>query len=213
MLRVNVGCGASPTAGWVNLDSSPTVLLGALPLVPGALEKVGLLGLEQVRFARKAREGGVRYGVATRLPLADGAVEVLYSSHMFEHLSLPDAGRFLAEARRVLVPGGILRLVVPDLRRLARGYLESGDADRFMQATNLSAPPAQRLLSRVGRLLLGGHHHAWMYDAQSLCARVAAAGFSEVAAVPAGQTRIEAPGPLDLREREDESIYVEATRR
>lgn len=212
MLRVNVGCGASPTAGWVNLDSSPSVLLGALPLLPGALARLGLLGEEQVRFARSARESGVRYGVATRLPLAGGSVEVLYSSHMFEHLPLPDAARFLGEALRVLAPGGTLRLVVPDLRRLARGYLETGDADRFMEATNLAAPPAPRLLSKVARLALGGHQHAWMYDAASLCKSVTAAGFSDAAALPAGRTRIEHPEPLDLHEREDESIYVEATR-
>jgi SAM-dependent methyltransferase len=63
------------------------------------------------------------------LPFADGSARVLFASHMLEHLYYPDeALRFLAECRRVLRPGGRLRLVVPDLERYVRAYAEHDDA-------------------------------------------------------------------------------------
>ena len=48
---------------------------------------------------------------------------MLYSSHFLEHLRDPEARSFLRECMRVLKPGGILRLVVPNLEDIARDYL------------------------------------------------------------------------------------------
>lgn len=63
------------------------------------------------------------------LPFADGSARLLFASHMLEHLYYPDeALRFLAECRRVLGPGGRLRLVVPDVELYVRAYAEHDDA-------------------------------------------------------------------------------------
>ena len=51
-----------------------------------------------------------------------------------------------------------------------------------------------------------------MYDAASLVRAVEQAGFRDASAVPPGTTRIFEPGALDLREREGESVFVEAVR-
>lgn len=61
------------------------------------------------------------------IPFADASFDGVYSSHFLEHLPRRLAPRFLAECRRVLVPGGVLRLVVPDLEQLARQYLAALD--------------------------------------------------------------------------------------
>jgi len=53
---------------------------------------------------------------ARRLPLPNAAADVLYSSHMLEHLDRDEASTFLKEARRILRCGGIIRIAVPDLR-------------------------------------------------------------------------------------------------
>ena len=52
-----------------------------------------------------------------------------------------------------------------------------------------------------------------MYDEGSLCALLKDAGFVEARALPPGQTTIANPGALNLREREEESLYVEAEKR
>jgi SAM-dependent methyltransferase len=209
--RVNVGCGAPPTPGWDNLDNSLTVRLAALGPLPTLLQRLRFISSEHLAFARTARAAPIKVAPATRLPYPDDSVEVVYSSHMIEHLDRTDATRFVTEAFRVLRRGGALRLVAPDLRMLVDEYTATGDADRFVAATRLAMPRPRGWRARLNyRLSLD--RHAWMYDATTLLGLVEAAGFVDAAAIEPGTTRIADPGPLNLREREGESIYVEATK-
>jgi len=208
--RANVGCGSTPTPGWMNLDNSLTVRLAQLPFIEPVLSAV--LSAERLRFIRAIREGGVRWATATKLPLPDESLEVLYSSHMLEHLDRSLAQGFLREAWRVLEPRGVLRLAVPDLESLAQDYVETGDADRFVAATLLATAPAASVRERLKAVLIGHRGHAWMYDGPSLSNLVREIGFVDVRVVKHGETRIIEPGSLNLHERADESVYVEATR-
>lgn len=96
-LLVNVGCGAVAHASWSNFDVVPQ--------------------LAHVQ-ALDVRRG---------LPLVDGVAAAVYSSHVLEHLTDSEARPFLAEMRRVLEPGGVIRLVVPDLEVICRNYLHQLD--------------------------------------------------------------------------------------
>ena len=58
------------------------------------------------------------------LPFPDNSFDVVYHSHVLEHFSRADSLRFLRECYRVCRPGGVIRVVVPDLERIARLYLE-----------------------------------------------------------------------------------------
>jgi SAM-dependent methyltransferase len=59
------------------------------------------------------------------IPYRDGIFDVVYHSHLLEHLSKRDGSRFLRECFRVLRPGGVIRVAVPDLEQIARLYLEA----------------------------------------------------------------------------------------
>jgi SAM-dependent methyltransferase len=59
-----------------------------------------------------------------RLPFKEGQFDAVYHSHVLEHLPHSQALPFLRECHRVLAPGGILRVVVPDLEMIARLYLK-----------------------------------------------------------------------------------------
>jgi predicted SAM-dependent methyltransferase len=56
--------------------------------------------------------------------VADETVELVYACHVLEHFGRNDISRVLAEWRRVLKPGGILRLAVPDFPAWAELYLQ-----------------------------------------------------------------------------------------
>jgi predicted SAM-dependent methyltransferase len=102
---VNLGCGTCFHSDWVNLD-----------------------------FVSQSPDV-IQHDLRTRLPLHDGSCAVVYHSHFLEHLPHAFAPLFLQECYRVLVPGGVLRVVVPDLETIARLYLKNlegalaGDAE------------------------------------------------------------------------------------
>ncbi len=211
IMRVNVGCGQTPTEGWRNFDNSLSLRLAKIPFLPALLHKARILEAPQYQFIHFARSNRIEYGdVAKRLPLSDGSVDVLYSSHMLEHLDREEASLFLKEARRVLCPGGIIRLAVPDIHKHVQQYIESGNADAFIADTLLCHPRPRTIVQRLRILLVGTRHHQWMYDGASLRRLLLAHGVVKAEIMRAGETKVQAPEPLDLQERFSESVYVEA---
>jgi SAM-dependent methyltransferase len=94
---LNLGCGARFHAAWTNVDLHP-------------------------------QSPGVRRHDVTRpLPFDDAMFDAVYHSHVLEHLPRDRAPALLAECRRVLRPGGVLRVAVPDLEQIARLYLDALD--------------------------------------------------------------------------------------
>jgi predicted SAM-dependent methyltransferase len=211
--RLNLGCGQSPSPGWLNYDNSPTVWLAKSPLLTRMLRRARLIDAGSFEFASFCRVNEVRYAnAARRIPHAPGTVDAIYSSHMIEHLVRDDAWAFLLECHRVLRPGGRLRLVVPDLHALVHEYLRRGNADNFLGQMQFETDLPAGVFAKLRWLLFGNRGHHWMYDARSLGALASEAGFAKVEMMEPGQTRIAEPAGLDLREREIESIYLEAVR-
>lgn len=211
--RVNLGCGHSPTPGWCNYDNSFSVRLAKYPLLVLALEKLRLLTEGQKSFISYARNSNIIWADATKhIPLPDNCVEALYTSHMVEHLDRNEVILFLREARRLLAPHGVLRIGVPDLRKLVSQYVTEGDADSFLEATLLTREMPKTILGRLQYLAIGDRHHLWMYDGPSMIRLLSTTGFKEPRILEPGLTTIPNPGELNLYERAEESVYVEAYR-
>jgi predicted SAM-dependent methyltransferase len=79
-----------------------------------------------VRFARLPYPDGatmVVRDIRKPLPFDSGVFDAVYANHVLEHLTPSEAEELTAELHRVLKPGAIARVVVPDLERAARNYL------------------------------------------------------------------------------------------
>ena len=212
-MRVNIGCGQTPTQGWRNFDNSLSLRLAEIPLLPALLHNIGILESTQYRFVEFARKNSIEFADASkRLPIPSGSVQALYSCHMLEHLDKNGADRFLEEAFRVLRPAGIIRLAVPDIKKLIDRFCESSDADQFIASTHLCIPRPRSFAQRLRFLLIGPRHHHWMYDGASLTKLLTSHGFINPVVLPAGRSKIVSHEPLDLYERASESVYVEAER-
>jgi predicted SAM-dependent methyltransferase len=210
-LRINVGCGQTPTPNWRNFDNSLSLRLSRIPFLPELLVKFKLMNSYQYQLANCARKYNIEYGDVTKcLPLQDGSVDVIYCSHMIEHLDRNEVASFLKEAFRILRHGGRIRIVVPDLMKQIEEYKKSGDADVLIESTHLCELRPRSLLQRLRILLVGTRNHQWMYDGNSLSRLLQTHGFVKTEVMPAGQTKILAHEPLDLQERVAESVYVEA---
>jgi SAM-dependent methyltransferase len=212
-IRINVGCGASPTPGWLNFDNSLSVRVARWSGVSTALTWLPVMGTASAGLVAQAQRGDIRFANATaHIPCASGSAGAVYSSHMIEHLDQAEARGFLAEVRRVLRPGGVVRLAAPDLSRLVHAYVASGDADEFVASTHMGLARPAGLRAWAKWVLVGPRHHLWMYDGDSLLRLLREAGFEDAAVMPPGSTRISEPGQLDLAERSAESVYAEAVR-
>jgi len=110
-------------------------------------------------------------GPVDRLPfVADESVELIYACHLLEHFGRKEYLGVLAEWRRVLRPGGVLRLAVPDFEACARLYVEG----RLPQGLPL-----------ITGLLMGGQRdqydfHKMVFDRASLTEALLGLGFSSV---------------------------------
>ncbi len=150
--------------------------------------------------------GVIRQDLNEPLPFPDYTFDAVYHSHVLEHFPREDAPRLIAECHRVLKPGGVLRVVVPDLEEILRRYRRAvaaldgarsaaAEADHesstemlFEQMVRGEAAGTrlQRPLVRiVERVLRGdaariGELHRWMYDRHSLSRLLARAGFRDV---------------------------------
>lgn len=109
-----------------------------------------------------------------------------------------------------LSPGGIVRIAVLDIKIYIAEYNNTGDADTFLGKTFLCTPELTSFVQKLKLLLVGARNHQWMYDGKSLSNLLQKHGFVSIEIMPVEETTISNPGPLNLRERNWESLYVEA---
>ena len=97
--------------------------------------------------------------IAESLPIPNETYSAVYCSHVLEHLSRGTAPRFLGEILRILKPGGVVRLVVPDLGEIARLYVEnlSAAASGNPQACFRHEWLTLELLDQMARQFSGGY--------------------------------------------------------
>ena len=201
MLYVQYGCAFSAPSGWVNFDSSPTVRLARLPVVGRAYAK------RRAPFPPTVRHGDVVAG----LPVEAGSCRGVYASHVLEHLSLDDCRAALRETLRILGPGGIFRLVVPDLQVHAERYVselgtgDAGAAIRFLDETGLGLRARPRGLPGLASQVFGNSTHRWMWDELALRAELDQAGFTSIRRARLG----DCPDPM-FQVAEDPARFVDA---
>lgn len=209
--RVNFGCGMTPTKGWLNFDNSFSIKLASYISIVNLMFKFGVISQKNYEYIKFCRLNDIYWAdVRKGIPLPDNSVDVVYTSHMIEHLDNREVDLFLKEVRRLLIKGGVLRIVVPDFRKLVQSYLKNQDADKFMVASGMAVSNPSSLFGRLKLCFFGLRHHLWMYDSRSLSKLLETHDFDRVLVMRPGQTSIKDPGSLDLSERFGQSLYIEA---
>jgi SAM-dependent methyltransferase len=134
------------------------------------------------------------------LPFPDGVAEAVFLEHVLEHFPLAQVLEILAEARRLLAPGGIVRVGVPDFGRYAESY--AGDRT-FIERERPGRPTALLAVGEVAQ----SHGHRSVWDAETLELVLADAGFEDVRRRAFGDSDLD-PAP-DSAHRESETLYAE----
>jgi predicted SAM-dependent methyltransferase len=155
----------------------------------------------------------VRWDCRTSVPVADGACRGIRIEHFLEHLDPRDEVPFLLrDCHRALAPGGVLRIVVPDVARFMAAYL-ARDKSGF-DALAVADPFPDDLptaLDIVNHAFHQWHEHRWGYDVENLTWLLERAGFSEIVRSAYGASRLPALG-RDRDEHAAYSLYVECVK-
>jgi len=198
---VNIGCGLSIARGWINIDNSPNARLAKYPSLRWMLWKVGALSDSHYRV--EWPDSILIHDVRKELPFAASSIDYVYTSHFLEHNSPDDARKIVSNVLKVLKPGGVLRVVVPDLARGARRYLDALQ----MNPSDPKAAPDFLDWMQLGRPGVRDPH-LWMYDAPSLSSILVDSGFINVTVCDYKKGRV--PDCDILDNRPEDSLHVEA---
>ena len=151
-IHANIACGPRPLGGFLNLDLHH--------LAPDV----------------------IRWDCRWDLPFADGSVAGARVEHFVEHLEArEELPAFLKACWRVLKPGGVLRVIVPDAERYLQAYCRS-DLSGFRELAVPVPFPADlpTRMDVVNHVFHQFHEHRWGYDFETLAHRLHACGFGGV---------------------------------
>lgn len=176
--RLNWGCGGHPEPGWVNSDLKDDH--------PG------------IDVPCDIRDG---------LPLEDSSFDYVVSIHALPELPMTDLVGALRELRRVLKPGGVLRLGLPDLDRGIKAYLEN-DRDYFLIPDEDAATIGGKFVTQL--LWYGWSRTLFTLDFTEELLRQAE--YHEIVACSYRETKSRFPEIVELDSRERESFFVEAVK-
>jgi SAM-dependent methyltransferase len=240
MLILNLGCGTRTAThpDVINVDWSLNIRIKKSRLLHLAVSPL----LDARRRSRLDQMAGklLAHDLSKGIPFESDSVDMIYHSHVLEHLDRPVARQFLVETRRVLKPGGICRIVVPDFEFVCRAYIQhvdrckrepheaasheefvEGVLEQSVRREAAGASNRKGLARLVEQIVLGdarrrGETHQWMYDSISLPHILKTVGYGDVTVETWASSRI--PGwheiGLDSNvqggEYTPDSLYVEA---
>lgn len=184
-VSLNVGSGGRGRPDWINLDASP--------------HHADLYCTHDLRRP---------------LPLADDSAVRILAEHVIEHIDFhDDVPRVFAEFHRVLAPGGVARIIVPDAARFMRAYVED-DAALW---TGLGFP-AGRLpddmndpIELVNHVFHQGGEHCFGWDFAALERALRRAGFTRVERQSFGRS-LDPQLAIDQPNHAPYSLYVDAVK-
>jgi len=175
--RLNWGCGTHTAEGWLNSDQKTHPKIN-LPC-------------------------DIRHG----LPLENDSIDYAVSIHALPEVPYDGLIPVLQELRRVIKPGGVLRLCLPDLLKGVDAY-RRGDKDYFLVPDHDAASLGAKLITQ---LIWYGYSRT-LFTKEFIEELLIKAGYRNVVHCRYQETASPYADIVVLDNREKESLYVEATK-
>jgi predicted SAM-dependent methyltransferase len=178
-LYLHLGCGQIHLPNWINIDI--------------------------VNTAAVDLKWNLKYG----FPFDDNSIDLIYSEHFLEHLTLDDGISLLRNSYKVLKTGGIIRIAMPDLEVLVDNYLHLWQTDNWKKdlAFDRTGNETACELFNIG---MRSWEHKYIYDFNDMKKRLENAGFGGIKRVSWGKSdHLELN---NLETRDETHLIVEATK-
>jgi len=130
----------------------------------------------------------------------------VYSSHTIEHLKPNDSLNLLKEIYRILLWGGIVRIVVPDIEKYCKFYLKK----KFLYTNNFRSNYKKGYIAMWN--VFQNNHHLSCYDHECLEMFLKKAGFKNIKKLKYGLSQNKFLSRMDKFSRSWNSLYIEGTK-
>jgi predicted SAM-dependent methyltransferase len=182
-IMLNVGCGTDYKKGWVNVDNNSDNNIKNLDL---------------------------NWDLRNPLPYDDNSVDYIFNEHLVEHLEVDEARTVIKDLMRVLKPGGVLRIAMPNLEEVV---------DQYKKLPISKDPTIKRfkltyIKTRAERINIAFREwgHKWLYDPEELRRRLKEAGCKDKNIVRCKVGKSKHPALRNLEIREESSLIMEVTK-
>ena len=170
--KLNLGCGPNPKLGWINIDL----------------------------FDSRA---DLQLDLREKWPFVDASISHIYSEHVFEHFELHEqVSHILSEAHRVLLPGGLFDVGVPDSEWPLRAYGDPG-SPYWPFSKTVHPEWCETQLDHINYHFRQGTEHKYAWDCETLARTLRKFGFTDA-------VRREFDPTLDAESRKTGSLYMKA---
>ena len=209
---LNIGCWVDAPKEWENVDASPYVKISKIPIF-------GPLIISAVSAPKLP--SSVKYGDLLKgLNIKPESCELVFASHVLEHLSLSDFHIALNNIYSYLQPGGIFRAIVPDLEQYIGKYKEHRSehalatkaAHKFMQDSGIGQTESRKDIQQRLREVFSNSRHQWMWDEPSLSDALIQHGFKNIQRCNYGDWSDPRFGLVENKGRHWDAICLEATK-
>jgi predicted SAM-dependent methyltransferase len=184
-VSLNLGSGGRGLPGWINLDARPG---------HGDLY--------------------VAFDVRRRLPLRDGQVKRILAEHVIEHLDFrDDVPNVFRDFYRVLQPGGVARIIVPDAERFLHAYTNRSAPEFASLDWDLGHLPGDIFtpMHIINHIFHQGGEHLFGWDFETLQFMLGRAGFEQIVKQSYGVSS-DPQLAIDQPNHRPYSLYVEAVK-
>lgn len=196
-MKLNLGSFDRIFPGWINTDITPHIFVTKVPFLADVMFSLRKLDKERYDEHKKGIFRQLTYlDLTKKFPWDDNSVDAAYTSHVLEHLYLEGALNCILEVYRVLKPGGIFRIAVPDLDQLIKSYDSSCPEvflTEFLEATQT----------------LEKNRHHWHYNENSLRKILQEAGFRDIVRREYRESKISG---IAEKEERPESLFMECVK-
>lgn len=180
-IKLHVACGTNYIKDWINIDNNSD---------------------------KNIHDLDVNWDLRIPLPTKDNTVDFVYNEHFLEHLTVSEGQKVLKEFLRVLKPGGVLRIAMPDLKTAV---------DRYYNPNWKSEPMIKKfrleyIQTRAEMINTSFHSwgHKWLYDIEEINRRLKEAGFSDIESCKLRHSRHLVF--QNIESRDESNLIVESTK-
>jgi predicted SAM-dependent methyltransferase len=149
-IKLNLGCGQDYKEGWINIDNNSDNNIAHLD---------------------------INYDLANGIPFPDNSVDFIFNEHFLEHLTPPQAEKLLRECIRVMRPGAVMRISVPDLVACVQEYTDVKyfkSREKFRKSYGYGG----NNICDTFNMNMRSWGHMWMYDWDGLVSRLTRVGIA-----------------------------------